>query len=115
MYEVGMYQKTKDSTEYNGHVRPVYKKRNDFPRFLLQVENGDWVIALDKAGEKVGLKQETNYQPFPDSKTFSWTWTGTYRLNEKARIKVTGVWPCEAQDDTKYIYKSDTMEHEKKC
>ena len=41
--ELGMFQKTKNTRVYNGHVRPVYKKKIDVQRYLLQLPNGDWV------------------------------------------------------------------------
>ena len=43
-----MFQNTELTSEYNGHVTPVYKKSDQFTRFLLQVETGDWVIAADQ-------------------------------------------------------------------
>ena len=54
--EVGLFQKTEHTGEYNGHVKPVYKKEdNQFYRFLLQVGNGDWVISIKQDGKPFGL------------------------------------------------------------
>jgi hypothetical protein len=59
--EVGLFQKTEHSGEYNGHVSPVYKKGDNFPRFLLRVKNGDWVISTKEDGNPFGLRQQSNY------------------------------------------------------
>ena len=98
---VGLFQKTDATAEYNEHVTPVYKKDDDrFQRFLLQVENGDWVIATDQGGKNFGLKQQRNYWPYPDHVNVAWT----TKNNQIMPIQVQAVWPCEVQDASKYTF-----------
>ena len=62
------------TTEYNRLVKPVYKKEhNQFQRFLLQVETGDWVISTHEDGKSFGLKQQSNYSHYPEHNNLAWT------------------------------------------
>jgi hypothetical protein len=99
--EVGLFQKTEDNGDYNGHVSPVYKKDHNFARFLLRVKNGDWVISTEQDGNPFGLRQQSNYWHYPDGNI---AWTNTN--DQVILLQVQAVWPCEVQHATKYTYTS---------
>ena len=71
---VGVYNKTEYTVAVHTWTSYVYMK-TDPEMYLLQQNTGGWVIADDKFGKEIRVKQAGNYQKFPDKDIPACPWT----------------------------------------